>query len=289
MRILFIADQFADAPRTAAVRHPGGAELTDAAAIAAAPYPVVTRRFASFETDELDQFDLILVGNSGTATHEQLRAIARTGRHVSFEHDLRICFWRGNHPTSPEPVHHFGRTCICPHRHLREFYDNALGVVYLTRLQREAFLANPMFADRNPVILGCSLFAEPFFERVARVDRFRMRTGTVVYGSRDRLKGFSDAFEYCMNNGYSPLIIRNMLPREVLEVFENASRFVYLPTAIEAAGRMPVEARFLGCEVICNDNVGVACEPWWRWPDEQALEYLRDSPNRFWREVISLL
>ena len=230
---------------------------------------------------------MIVVGNSGSATREQLDAIAATRRHVSFEHDLRICFWRGNHPTSPEPLHHLGRTCICPHHHLRSFYERSLGVVYLTGRQRDAFHANPFFDDSRSVILGCSLFSTAFFERVEKVDS-PARRGTVIYGSRDRLKGYRESFEYCMNHGYSPLVIRNMLPREVLEVFEGAERFVYLPTAVEAAGRMPVEARFLGCEVICNENVGVASEPWWRWPDEDALAYVRDAPLRFWREVLSL-
>lgn len=288
MRILFIADQFADSPRTAAVRHPGGAELTDAAALAACPFPVESVRFSEFDTSRLSAFELIVVGNSGSASAEQLAAIARTGRHVSFEHDLRICFWRGNHPTSPEPSHNIGRTCICPHHHLRDFYERSRGVVYLTRRQHDAFHANPFFDEQNAVILGCSLFATSFFERIGDRADGGPRSGTVVYGSKDRLKGFRESFAYCMKAGLSPLVIRNMLPREVLEVFEQSERFVYLPTAVEAAGRMPVEARFLGCEVVCNDNVGVAGEPWWLWPDADAIDYVQDAPARFWREVLGL-
>lgn len=46
-----------------------------------------------------------------------------------------------------------------------------------------------------------------------------------------------------------------------------------------------LEARFLGCEVISNDNAGVCGEPWWRLPHDLALEVARDAPARFWRIV----
>ena len=48
---------------------------------------------------------------------------------------------------------------------------------------------------------------------------------------------------------------------------------------------MPVEARFLGCEVVVNRHVGVTGETWWRLPDAQALEVLKDAGPRFWRLV----
>ncbi len=286
MQILFIADQYTDAPRTSDVRHPGGAELTDAAALAACPEPVDLCKFSELDVDVLAHYDLIVVGNSGSATRAQLAAIAKTGRHVSFEHDLRICGWRGNYPASPEPAHRFAHYCACPHPALQRFYARALGVVYLTALQQRRFESNPFFAGAPSAILGCSLFDTAFFERVEHRNR-GARSGTAIFGSRHRVKGFQQAYDYTMDHGYSPLVIRDIPPPEVLDVFEESERFVYLPLGPEWAGRMPVEARFLGCEVVTNAKVGVAGEPWWRWPDEDALAYLRDGAERFWRIVFS--
>jgi hypothetical protein len=58
---------------------------------------------------------------------------------------------------------------------------------------------------------------------------------------------------------------------------------------MEWAGRMPVEARFLGCNVVINDNVGVAGESWWDLSDDLAYGILKDTPARFWRIVEKLV
>lgn len=286
MRILFIADQYTDAPRTSDVRHPGGAELTDAAALAACPEPIDLCKFRDLEPGQLARYDLIVVGNSGTATRAQLTAIADTRRHVSFEHDLRICTWRGNYPASVEPAHRFAHYCACPHPSLQKFYAQARGVVYLTARQQRCFEANPFFAGARSAILGCSLFDEAFFRRV-RTSEPRPRAGTAIFGSKHRVKGFREAYQYCMAHDLSPLVIRDIPPTEVLDVFEQSEQFIYLPLGTEWAGRMPVEARFLGCDVVTNENVGVAGEPWWRWPLDDALAYVEDGPRRFWRIVFS--
>lgn len=286
MRILFIADQYKDAPRTKHVRHPGGAELTDDAAINACPHPLDVIRFSDLEPSKLDDYDLLVIGNSGTATPQQLAAIADTGRHVSFEHDLRICNWRGNYVASPEPLHRFAQVCMCRHSALQKFYAKARGIVYLTTLQQRRFDTNLFFAGAPSAILGCSLFGAAFFERVENRHR-GAREGTAVFGSRNKVKGFKAAYDHVVQGGEEPVVIKDLPPDGVLDLFERTDRFVYLPKGPEWAGRMPVEARFLGCEVTTNELVGVAGEPWWAWPDEDALAYLRDGPDRFWRLVLS--
>jgi hypothetical protein len=75
---------------------------------------------------------------------------------------------------------------------------------------------------------------------------------------------------------------------EVLDLMQRSARFVFLPAQLEPAGRMPVEARFLGCEVVTNRHVGVSGEAWWHLPDSRALEALRDAGPRFWRIVQQL-
>ncbi len=289
MRVLFAADQFTDAPRTPNAGHPGGAELTDRAAIDACPYPVESRTFERLDPASVAQFDLIVVGNSATATPEHWDAITATGRHVLFEHDVRICLWRGNFPASPEPIHRMFQRCRCPHRHLREVYATSRGVVFLTALQRDAFIDNPFFEEPPSGVIGCSLFGGDFFARVdeARRDE-RRRTGTAIFGAHDRIKGYDEALAHCIRQGLSPLVIQNMPPSEVLDVFARSERFVYLPIGLEPAGRMPVEARFLGCDVTVNEHVGVAGEAWWNQPDEEALQFVRRGPQRFWEIVFRL-
>jgi len=139
-------------------------------------------------------------------------------------------------------------------------------------------------------ILGSSAFNLNFFERV---DSFRKKrnekSGTAVFYSPHPVKGYEQSKKYCIDRGVIPIEIFNKTPEEVYTVLENAEQFVYLPAGMEWAGRMPVEARFLGCEVIINENVGVGGEPWWDMDDEAAFGFIKDTPARFWRIVENLI
>ncbi len=52
---------------------------------------------------------------------------------------------------------------------------------------------------------------------------------------------------------------------------------------------MVVEARLLGCDVVLNEHVGVAGEPFWTADRAGALEFLLGGPKRFWKLVEELL
>jgi hypothetical protein len=126
-----------------------------------------------------------------------------------------------------------------------------------------------------------------FFKRVEKNNSRKdtKKKGTCVSYAQGPIKGFERAMEYCESRGIKPKIIKDLQPEEVLEVFEKTSQFVFLPEALEPAGRMPVEARFMGCTVVVNECVGVAGEPWWNLDDESALKFVQDIPDRFWRLV----
>ena len=288
VRVLFLADQFSDAARTRHDRHPGGAELTDAAAIAACPWPVTARRFSELSQGETEAYDVLVVANSQSATAAQLAEIAGTGRHIAFEHDLRLCRWRGNFPMSIDPAHRRFQRCWCPHPESRALFARAAGVIFLTAFQERIYRNNPFFACGPSRVLGSSLFEVASLERAQRRSGAE-RAGTCVFESPHRIKGFQQAVGYCRERGIEPARIRGLVPDDVLSLFAGSERFVYLPIGPEWAGRMVVEARLLGCEVVLNDNVGVSGEPFWGGSRELAFDFVADGPQRFWRLVEELL
>jgi hypothetical protein len=289
-RALFVADQFSDVSRGPSDKHPGGAELTDEAAISACPWPLSTTTFGALRREAssfLDGFDVIVVGNSETAAPEQLEQLARTRRHVAFEHDLRICRWRGNFPSGRDPVHKLWQRCWCPHLQLRRFFDRARGVVFLTGMQERYYRANASFATSHTRILGSSLFGAQLLELAANASH--ERTGTAVFASRNPIKGHAQALRYCRERGLAPREIRDLSPVEVLARFAQSERFVYLPIGPEWAGRMVVEARMLGASVVVNEHVGVAGEPFWLIERDGVRQFLRSGPRRFWTLVEELM
>jgi hypothetical protein len=289
-KVLFVADKLSNETRSDQEVHPGGAELTDAAAIAACPWAIEPRRFSELDSSRLDPFDLIVVGNSQRASAAQLAAIAGTRRHVLFEHDVRICAYSGNFPAAGDFVHRSMQRCWCPHPHLAELFHSARGVVFLTERQRAVYALNPFFVMARHATLGCSLFSEPFFaqaERVAAQSRSERRGSCVVY-SPNRIKGYAPSRRWALEQSRELCEIRAAAPERVLSCFAHCESFVYLPIGLEPAGRLPVEARLFGCDVIVNQNVGVAGEAWWRGERAEGLTWLRSAPARFWTIVEEL-
>ncbi|MEZ4373608.1 MAG: hypothetical protein R3B07_22490 [Polyangiaceae bacterium] len=292
MRVLFLTDKFSHEHRSAESRHPGGAELTDAAALEACPFPLTVSSFKELALEQLDAHDVLLLGNSQSATPQQLAAVARSGRHILFEHDLRICRLNGNFPSAIDPVHRLWERCWCPHDGLQEIVRSARGMIFLTRRQLEHYRANPFFrfAEARMRVLGCSLFSRQFFEQLptpAEANQTR-RHGSCALHSKSFIKGTREALQYIAERGWEPRLLKDLPPEDVLATFREAERLVYLPRGLEPAGRMPVEARLNGCEVVVNDHVGVAGERWWQGDREQALGHLTAAPAAFWRFVEEL-
>ncbi len=287
MKILFAADKFDDEKRDEVSRFPGGAELTDAAVIEACPFEIEKIKFIDLNRSEYNRYDITIIGNSKTATSDQLSYIASEQNYILFEHDMRICRYDGDFlRAKKEPVHYFLNRCICPHLKLKKLYKNSIGVIFLTRKQYEIYGRNPFFKAKNIEFLGSSAFNRSFFDRVEKFrEKSVTKNGTAVFYSPHAVKGYKQSREYCVENSIIPEEIFDKTPDEVLDVFEHSEKFVYLPAGIEWAGRMPVEARFLGCKVIVNDNVGVTGETWWDTNDDEALEFVRDTAERFWRIV----
>jgi hypothetical protein len=180
--------------------------------------------------------------------------------------------------------------CVCPHPHLSPLYESALGAIFLTHRQLSVYRKNPFFKVRRSVVLGSSLMNQDFF---TRVDNYRKASppkdidAAIVY-SRHEIKGFEQARQYCEDRDIECSIIKAVPPEKVLDILERSKRFVFLPQGPEPAGRLLLEARFLGCEVITNTLTGVTGESWWNLPDDLALAVVRDAPHRFWRIVESL-
>jgi hypothetical protein len=291
LRTLFIADQFMQSGRDDLSRYPGGAEQTDQALIQAAPWPVDFATSREVTPELLENFDVHVLGNMRHARPEVIAALVNQGRHVLFEHDVRICHWRGNFPAAYDPIHRWLGRCICPHRPLRSLIASSLGMIFLTHLQLSVYRRNPFFRPSVVQVLGSSVFGQGFFERVARIQNGSLRTerrGVCIAYSAHRIKGYRAARSCCRERGIEPQVIQNLSPQEVLDLMQRCSKFVFLPTRLEPAGRMPVEARFLGCEVETNRHVGVTGEPWWHLPDSQALDVVRDAGPRFWKIVQQL-
>lgn len=166
--------------------------------------------------------------------------------------------------------------------------ENALGVIYLTELQRRMYRSNPFYREPRHMVLGCSVFSSEFFDRVdayqASAPHQKDIEVSVAYSAHTQ-KGYDLSLKKAKELSSTPYTMKNLTPNEVLDVLERSETFIHLPRWVEPCGRMPIEARFLGNKVIGNSYVGAIEETWWKLPDEEALEFVRTAPERFWASV----
>jgi hypothetical protein len=284
MRALFVADYFADTDGDSGGTYPGGAEQTDAAVMEASPWPVERVRTRALDTVSLDRFDLLVLGNLNLATQAQCDAIASTGRHVLFEHDYRMCRYRGDYVA--RRAHRWLGRCMCRERRFHELFRTALGAVFLTRRQLERYRLNPFVRLPPQEVLGCSVMGSEFFETLQKYREHPVKkSGTVVVHSPRPFKGFAQSLEYCARHGIEPTVVRDASPSEVLDALSRAERLVFMPQWYEPASRLAVEAKFLGCEVVSNERLGVAGEPWWAEPNAVGFAVIEGAARRFWEIV----
>ncbi|HEY6560056.1 MAG TPA: hypothetical protein VI072_22380 [Polyangiaceae bacterium] len=289
-RVLFLADQFAESSRDGVGPY-SATELMDAALIQASPWPIEAVRIAELRISQLSDFDVHLVGNLTQATPEQCAAISALGRSVLLEHDYRMCRWRGNFARSTSSYHRRLWRCNCRLRPWLRLLETARGAIFLTHRQLGIYRTSPFVRLPRHAVLGCSVMGPDFFDRVARFKSVGSRPGqgTCVLHSDRATADHEQAVAYCKGNGIEATVVRDQGRDEVAAAFEAAARVVLLPQWPEPSSRVALEARFLGCELVSNEALGVTGESWWHMPDDLAFEFVREAPRRFWTLVSSFL
>ncbi len=287
--ILFLADMVGQSFRTQEDKYTGGAELTDMVAAASCPWRITHKKISDLDIGELFNFDLLILSNSQSISAEAQSAIINHGRYILFEHDVRICDWRGNMIVSPDFNHWWSGKCECPHTRLQPLFRYATGIIFLTNRQKKIYESNPFFTPHPQTkILGCSLFEEKLFDQVFKKKNYiPSKKQTVILYSTNQAKGFETALTFCHTRNISPTIIHNFSYEKLLNVFSESHQCIFLPEGPESAGRVPVEARLLGCDIVTNQHVGVEGEKWWKKSKAEALDFLKAAPDNFWNIIRS--
>lgn len=227
--------------------------------------------------------------DAAAASKPKLHLLSEHPRVVLFEHDLRICYHRGNMVSPNALIHRAFDVCTCRRRKQLRLAKSVAGTIFLTSLQRRYYHANPWYVRGTERVLGCSVFSQKVLESFRSfVDKSNSVHEVAVLYSGHPGKGFRESLAFAKRFVAEPYVIKNLTHEQVLHVFGQARRFVYLPRSAEWAGRMLVEARFIGCEIVGNKRVGVMREAWWNLPNNQALAIVESAAERFWSHVASI-
>ena len=118
-----------------------------------------------------------------------------------------------------------------------------------------------------------------------------LRTSTVnkkknvwaISASPNWVKGAKEAKQWCNENNLEAVELNNMPYKQVLKTLASSKGLCLLPPGADTCPRLVIEAKLLGCELECNDNVQHLEEEWFDTDDIESIDkYLRSYPERFW-------
>jgi len=258
---------------------PGGAQLTNAAMIAAAPdwadiIPCYSGRLPS----GMPQADAYILNNVKDFSQAELK-VAVSKPHIVYEHD----YW---------DLHQgWQRDWIMP------VMNGAWAVIFLSPLHREAFLRqHPGVRPKKTYLVPSPIDPEEF-----TVQADEPRQGTCWLGEFQPHKGIKAACQWASEHetvdfyGWGPVTpsgknvhIKGLLRyEEIPRALARYERFLFLPEWVEPFGRTVAEAKLAGCELILNERVGALS---WGWETrEEWAKGVGTAASRFWEVLGGVL
>lgn len=155
-----------------------------------------------------------------------------------------------------------------------DFYKNAAKVIMQSSFQEMIFRCN-IGDGFNYLTLNGNFWSEKDIELL---EDFKYKRSSfdlienkgkdfyaILGGKNDlhnKIKGVKEAVDFCKKKGFDYDIIRPTSYYNYLEELSKYDNLVFLPTVPETFSRVYIEARYLGLNVISNNNIGAKYTPY---------------------------
>lgn len=235
-----------EGPQWLAGRYRGGAELSDAEYLAAAPSGV---DWAYASPLDAAAYDRMLVTSVDHLSSADCMMLALCEPVIFLHHDITPTLYR------------------------RALLESARVVMVHTPAQaRRLFTWSPNM--RVEFVLSAIDTSEIRCEE--KRERFALAAAR-----NHPLKGLKNARIWAARNGYQIRVMTRDTRPDVLDAMSRAEVFVHLPIEFESECRGVIEAVLSGCRIVTNANVGLTSVD--GWDDRVALKRLVDeAPAKYW-------
>jgi hypothetical protein len=246
-------DTDSDNPAHLPGKYVGGAEMTDATLIAAAPDGVDVVLIPPDRYETAFDCDDIVVTGTDMLTDDAMRQLAEH-EPVVFLHHLQT-----RYEARRDLIN--GARLLIVHTPAHLAHEQAW-----TQPKRTALVLSPL--------------------DVSECFTVTPKKNQAVWANRMHdLKGPRTAAMWAATNDI-PLVKLSNVPRaEVLHVMAESKYFVHLPIGFESESRATIEAVLSGCEIIANDNVGVTSVPGWQ-DTGRLADLVTNAAERWWRKAL---
>jgi hypothetical protein len=162
--------------------------------------------------------------------------------------------------------------------------------------QKNTWLSHvPELTNHSGHVVLSSVFAEDDLNYIAKLRSLRdiaSRNGKLDYrwavlGSGSWIKGIEETQKWCKLNRKEFAPISNSDYHGFLSDISKFRGFIFMPLDKDTCPRITIEAKLLGLELICNDNVLSKNDEWFTGSIEDCEAYLRSRPDVFWTSLSS--
>ena len=197
----------------------GGAEMTDAAMIAAAPSEISVEIFAPHMWETALNSDAIVITGTDLLSPRTMYALA----------EYQPLVW----------VHHQQT----PSRARQRLFEMARPFVTMSKAHAEVEAAwSGVFGEWNHGVMD---LPQP-----------SVGSGALWAARNHPQKGLKQAQEWAEKNGQSLTVLTDVSRQTVLDAMRSHHYFVFFPQAFDSCPRTLIEAEAAGCQIVTNDLAG---------------------------------
>tara|TARA_R110002074_G_scaffold341086_1_gene511561 strand:- start:244 stop:2340 length:2097 start_codon:yes stop_codon:yes gene_type:complete len=182
-----------------------------------------------------------------------------------------------------------GKSCSCQDsefgKAVKGFFDNASHVFFMSDKQMTIIRERLSLGKQKCSVLS-SVFKKEHLDYIKQLRESGPENRENVWAisaSPNWVKGHGEAKTWCKEKNEDFVELNNMPYEKVLETLSKVKGLCLLPPGADTCPRLVIEAKLLGCQLNCNENVQHLEEGWFNDQSPGQIEnYLKNYDKRFW-------
>jgi len=247
--------------------------------------------------DVFSGFEVFILGNLTRFTKNSLDALIllmESKRFCKIEFDYGYCEFRGSIPHKLIK----GEDCQCPfgstgNKILSMIYslikENCLHTFYMSESQLNIHSEKLEWIDSDKKSVLSSCFTE---DNMLKFQSLKPKPKNNKYaiidgqgGWHTQAKGIKQSIDHANKKELDFDLIKTETHNEMLNLLSEYKGLISLPIIEDTCPRITIEARYMGLDVITNENSQHITEDWWKSDDETAFNFTKNRPKYFWETI----
>lgn len=270
-----------------AEHYKGGGELTTEAIISKSLFPVNKVLSHTLTVALMEGYKDVfwIFGNFSGMSEECIMYAAKNLNYSVIEYDYKFCTYR-----SPKKHILAEGACNCATERrgklISIFLHRAKATWWMSHNQLQKYQQLFPFLKKNLKVLS-SVFSDETLELIQSLKTDIKNDTWLILNSPSWIKGAKESIEYAERNDLPYELVWDLPHKELLQKLSTAKGIICFPQDSDTCPRMTIEAKLLGCEIRCNDNVQHRDEPWFK-SKKTIFPYLKKKTKVFWCEIENL-